>query len=227
MKNKQVVIKSLIKYLTDVYNEEKIEGLSQSFFLSNKELDKILREYFIFFKNEKELLSDVKYNYKLIKDISFLDDKKGYIYAKDLSIENTVFYSKKQHNSYSNRIHSHLIRVFEEKLKKIHNLKDAVINYINPYPEYFNSYGYEIYKDFTSHFKQDDIVLAELSFLVDQLRKDGLMNKDKTLKSIFNFMTEEFNINFGAADKFKSHYSPDIHLPIYKEIKKRYDTVPK
>jgi len=110
------LIKRLIKYLTDVYNGEKIEGLSQSFFISNKELDKILTEYFIFFKNEKELLSDVKYNYSLIKDISFLDDKKGYIYAKDLSIENTVFYSKEQHNSYSNRIHSHLIKVFEEKL---------------------------------------------------------------------------------------------------------------
>ena len=50
MTNKQDVIKNLIKYLSDVYNDEKIEALSQSFFISNKELDKILREYFIFFE---------------------------------------------------------------------------------------------------------------------------------------------------------------------------------
>ena len=47
MTNKQDVIKNLIKYLSDVYNDEKIESLSQSFFISNKELDKILNEYFI------------------------------------------------------------------------------------------------------------------------------------------------------------------------------------
>jgi len=110
------LIKRLIKYLTDVYNEEKIEGLSQSFFISNKELDKILRKYYIFFKNEKELLSDVRYNYDLIKGLSFLDDGKVYTFYKDLSIENTVPYSKEHYNYYSHRIHSHLIKVFEEKL---------------------------------------------------------------------------------------------------------------
>ena len=99
------------------------------------------------------------------------------------------------------------------------------IKYDNPYPEYFNSYGYEIYKGFTSQFKQDDIVLAPLSFLVDQIRRDNLMNKDKTLITIFNFMVEEFDTNFGTATKFKSDYSTKNYLPLYKEIKKRYDIV--
>ena len=99
------------------------------------------------------------------------------------------------------------------------------IKYDNPYPEHFNSYGYEIYKGFTSQFKQDDIVLAPLSFLVDQLRRDNLMNKDKTLITIFNFMVEEFDTNFGTATKFKSDYSTKNYLPLYKEIKKRYDIV--
>jgi len=99
------------------------------------------------------------------------------------------------------------------------------INYDNPYPEYFNSYGYEIYKVFTSHFKKDDIVLAPLSFLVDQLKRDGLMNNDKSQINIFNFMIEEFDTNFGTATKFKSDYSTKIHLPLYKEIKKRYDII--
>ena len=116
MNTEYYLIKRLIKYLTDVYNEEKIEGLSQSFFISNKELDKILREYYIFFKNEKELLSDVKYNYKLIKDISFPYEKDDVMYARDLSIENNVSHTQKEHNRYSHRIHSHLIKVFEEKL---------------------------------------------------------------------------------------------------------------
>tara|TARA_R110000796_G_scaffold39386_1_gene98310 strand:+ start:2741 stop:3532 length:792 start_codon:yes stop_codon:yes gene_type:complete len=98
------------------------------------------------------------------------------------------------------------------------------INYDNPYPDFFNSYGYEIYKDFTSTIKKE-IILAEMSFLVDQLKKDGLMNSDKTLKSIFNFMVKEFDTNFGTATKFKSDYSIKNHLVLYEEIKKRYDIV--
>jgi len=116
MDERNLLIKNIIKYLKDVYDGEKIEGLSQSFFISNKELDKILREYYIFFKNEKELFSYVRFNYDLIKGLSFLDDGKNYKYYKDLSIENTVSYSKEQHNSYSHRIHSHLIETFEVKL---------------------------------------------------------------------------------------------------------------
>lgn len=99
------------------------------------------------------------------------------------------------------------------------------VEYDNPYPEYFNSYGYEVYKRFTSHFKKDDVILAPISFLVDQLRKDRLMNNDKTLISIFIFMVEEFDTNFGTASKFKSDYSTQNHIPLYKEIKKRYDIV--
>jgi len=116
MTNKQDVIKNLIKYLSDVYNDEKIESLSQSFFISNKELDKILNEYFIFLKNEKELLSDVRYNYNLIKDMSFPYEKEDVMYARDLSIENNVSHTQKEHNRYSHRIHSHLIKAFGEKL---------------------------------------------------------------------------------------------------------------
>jgi hypothetical protein len=71
MNESSLLIKNIIKYLKDVYDGEKIKGLSQSFFISNKELDKILSEYFVFFKNENELLNDVRYNYNLIKDLSF------------------------------------------------------------------------------------------------------------------------------------------------------------
>ena len=85
--------------------------------------------YFILFKNEKELLSDVRYNYDLIKGLSFLDDGKVYKFYKDLSIENTIPYSKEQHNSYSHRIHSRLIEAFEGKLilKKGNDTKHITI----------------------------------------------------------------------------------------------------
>ena len=56
MNKNQGLIKEVIKYLTDVFNEEKIERKSQSFFISNKELDKILNEYFVFFRNNGVIL---------------------------------------------------------------------------------------------------------------------------------------------------------------------------
>ena len=122
------------------------------------------------------------------------------------------------------------IRSSKKKIEFLNSLSTVKenteeIKYNNPYPEYFNSYGYEIYKNFTSEFKKDDIVLAPLSFLVDQLRKDGLMNNDKSLINIFNFMIERFDTNFGTATKFKSDYSTKNHLKLYKEIKKRYDII--
>ena len=43
MNESSLLIKNIIKYLKDVYDVEKIEGLSQSFFISNKELDFIER----------------------------------------------------------------------------------------------------------------------------------------------------------------------------------------
>ena len=116
MENNQGIIKNIIKYLTDLSNGEKIERKSQSFFISNKELDKILNEYFVFFRNKKELLSDVQYNYNLIKNMSFPYEKEDVMYARDLSIENNVSHTQKEHNRYSHRIHSHLIKAFGEKL---------------------------------------------------------------------------------------------------------------
>lgn len=101
------------------------------------------------------------------------------------------------------------------------------IKYDNPYPEYFISYGYEIFKEFTEDFVDGKIVLAPISFLIDQLRKDDLINKDKSLISIFNFLLEEFDMNFGTATKFKSDFSRDKYLLFYNAIKKRYDTIPK
>ena len=92
MNTSQATIKNLITYLIAVANNDKIGGLKQSFFLSNKELDKILNEYFIFFKNKKELLSDVSYNYSLIKGLSFSKDKNNYVFIPAFFSFTSIFY---------------------------------------------------------------------------------------------------------------------------------------
>ena len=116
MDETSLLIKNIIKYLIDVYEDDEISGKSQGFFLTIKDLDKLLQKYFLFFKNKNELLSDLRYNYNLIKNMSFPYQEGDFIYVRDLSIENTIYYTKEQHNNYSYRIHSHLIKVFEEKL---------------------------------------------------------------------------------------------------------------
>ena len=226
MNDSSIVIKEIISFLTDVFRGKEIERQEPDFFKKTDELNELLHKYYISFKNNGELREQVAYNYNLIKDMSFPESKGDHIYVKDLSNHSKPNYSNEQYNSYALFVHSYLMRDFEERLKKVNNLKNVITDYENPYPEYFNSYGYEIYKDFTSTIKKE-IVLAEMSFLVDQLKKDGLMNTDKTLISIFNFMIKEFDTNFGTATKFKSHHTPEVHLPIYKEIKKRYVCVSK
>ena len=95
----------------------------------------------------------------------------------------------------------------------------------NPYPDYFKSYGFNLFNDFVNATPAD-IKLAPVSFLVDQLRKDGLMNSDISLKKTFDFLESELNVNFGTAVKFKTEVSTQKHLPFYEALKKRYGTVP-
>lgn len=224
MENSYTTIKNLISFLYDVFTAKKIKSKESDFFKLTDDLDDMLHKYYISFKNNSELIEQIAYNYNLIKDMSFPDLKGDHIYVKDLSNHSKPNYSNEQYNSYALFVHSYLMRNFEERLKNANNLKNVITDYENPYPEYFNSYGYEVYKYFTSTIKKE-IVLAEMSFLVDQLKKDGLMNTDKTLINIFNFMIKEFDTNFGTATKFKSDYSTQNHFSLYKEIKKRYDIV--
>ena len=176
MNNEYYFIKRLIKYLTDVYNEEKIERLSQSFFISNKELDKILREYYIFFKNEKELLSDLKYNYKLIKEMSFPYEKEDVMYARDLSIENYVSHTQKEHNRYSHRIHTRLIEAFEGKLNILSDFQTNENK--NPYPLIFISS--DIYSKFIKYTSKHILdYYLDYSYLKKRLEHENLIHSLK------------------------------------------------
>ena len=192
-------------YIEDHYETSSWDGID-----GNKELTKDYLEECI---SEQNTIID-----KTIKHMIFIPDRESLNVMQFVSDEflNEYKYSSKRK-----------IKFLNQELNKFKSSLDVKKKiYDNPYPEYFKSYGYEIYKVFTSRFKKDDLLLASMSFLVDRLRKDGLMNKDKSLTKTFNFMIEEFDTNFGKANKFKSHYSSERHLPIYKEIKKRYDTVP-
>tara|TARA_B110001469_G_scaffold87730_1_gene83208 strand:- start:170 stop:517 length:348 start_codon:yes stop_codon:yes gene_type:complete len=111
------------------------------------------------------------------------------------------------------------MRKFGEKLNKVKNVRT---DYENPYPEYFNSYGYEVFVKYLESFKKNGILLAPMSFLVDHLKKDGLVNKDKTNISVFNFISEDLGINMGKALKFKTDYGRDKYLPSYNTLISSY-----
>ena len=211
-----------------------------------QELSEYKKEYFL---TSKEYIEDhiddsswdgIDYNRELTKDYledcilyqnKILDHTLEFLISIEWgqSIDVIQFVSKEFLDEYrhSSRRKIEFLNLELNKLKGGSKPSEEIkeIEYDNPYTEYFKSYGYQIYKDFTADFEKDEIVLAPLSFLVDQLRKDGLMNNDKTLKSVFDFMIEELDANFGTALKFKSDYSSKKHLQLYKQIKKRYDTV--
>ena len=154
MNESSLLIKNIIKYLKDVYGGEKIERLSQSFFISNKELDKILSEYFVFFKNEKD---DV-------------------MYARDLSIENNVSHTQKEHNRYSHRIHSRLIEAFEGKLNRLSDFQTNENK--NPYPLIFISS--DIYSKFIKYTSKHIIdYYLDYSYLKKRLEHENLIHSLK------------------------------------------------
>jgi len=137
MNDKSLIIKDIIEYLTDVYDNKddvfdnkKIGGKSQYIFMTIPQLNKVLNKYFIRFENKDELNKAVKFNLETIKRFSFQKGEKGckiindpsqkgedgFQTIRDLTIPNNVPYPMAWHNNYSHVIHSHLIKAFEEKL---------------------------------------------------------------------------------------------------------------
>jgi len=110
------------------------------------------------------------------------------------------------------------------KNELLSNAKMKNIEYENPYPNYFNSYGYELFLAFLKNdFDTDKIILAKCSFCVDQLIKDNLINKDLPLKKIFDSLIETFDINMGTSTKFKSDYSIKKYIENYMLLKSKFE----
>ena len=141
-------IDELIKYLTRVFNgveltlESKKEKekygdytkkdeivRSQDFFILTKELDNVLKEWFVGFENKDELNKTLKFKLGELKKLSFSKGKEGFFLVKSLSSHSNLILSNKSHNNYSHLIHSHLIKVFEERIgiKKVKDNKKITI----------------------------------------------------------------------------------------------------
>ena len=111
-----------------------------------------------------------------------------------------------------------------DKIKRISN------TYNNPYPKYFNSYGYEIFEKFIQEIikvnkqsiKPKETILAEASFIVDKLRRNNLMHNGLKQSEIFDFFVCEIGLNLGSATKFKTHYSESKYLGLYNSIISQY-----
>ena len=198
-------IDELIKYLIRVFNgteltsESKKEQekygdytkedeivRSQDFFIFTKDLDKILEPWFGGFKNDEELNKTLKFKLGALKKLSFSKGKEKFFLVKDKSNHNNVFFTKQRHNDYSYIIHSHLIKVFEEKLKELS--AEAISN--NPYPLLFVS-G-EIYEKFISFCNKPMVhYYLEISYLKKRMEHESFIHRIKDndfMKIIFQEM---------------------------------------
>lgn len=184
-------IEELIKYLTRVFNgveltseskrekekygnytEEDHIVRSQDFFILAKDLDNILDEWFVGFKNEEELNKTLKFKLGELKKLSFSKGKKDFFLVKSLSSHSNLILSNKSHNNYSHLIHSHLIQVFEEKLK---NDGPEVVSE-NPYPLLFVSR--KVYDDFITYTSMHIIdYYLDYSYLKKRLENENLIHR--------------------------------------------------
>jgi hypothetical protein len=164
---------------------------------------------------------------KCIKDQkSILDNTiKLYYQLKDYSpIDVLTFVSEDffdEYKSTSKRKIEFLenIQKFELAIKQ----NNLINEYENPYPDYFKSYGYELFNIFLKEdLNNNNKILAKCSFLVTELRKDNLMCSDFSLKKTFDFLIETFDLNLGKSTKFKTEYSRDKYLPLYNLIKSNF-----
>jgi hypothetical protein len=115
------------------------------------------------------------------------------------------------------------IIIYPENLDPQIESSDSHYEYINPHPDYFMLFGYELFIKFLEvDIKEKSKCLAKASFLVNKLRKEGLMNNSVSLAYIFKFSIEEFDLNFGKAYKFKSDYSVNKYIEAYNHLKNNF-----
>ena len=186
-------IDELIKYLIRVFNgteltsESKKEQekygdytkedeivRSQDFFILTKDLDKILEPWFGGFENDEELNKTLKFKLGALKKLSFPKGKEVFFLYKDKTNHNNVIFTKQRHNDYSHIIHSHLIKVFEERIgvKKVKGIYKITIR---------DKKIYNLVKELNLKidFLRDDILPKEfISVLIRQSDKNIHLNID-------------------------------------------------
>ena len=201
-------IDELIKYLIRVFNgteltsESKKEQekygdytkedeivRSQDFFILTEDLDKILEPWFGGFKNDEELNKTLKFKLGALKKLSFSKGKEGFSLLKSESSHSNLILSNKSHNNYSHLIHSHLIKVFEERMgiKKVKENKRITIR---------DKKVYDLVKalNFEIDFLRDDCSAEEfVQVLVGQSDKNIHLNIDN---GSFHYLITKLNEYF-------------------------------
>tara|TARA_B100000963_G_scaffold202967_1_gene176760 strand:- start:690 stop:1406 length:717 start_codon:yes stop_codon:yes gene_type:complete len=189
MNDKSRTIKDIIEYLTHVFNDQEIGAISQHFFKSIDELNEILNDYFIRFKNKDELNKAVKFNLEELKKLSFPRSKNDFHIVRDKDIDNTPDHSIEWHNDYSYIIHSHLIKVFEERIeiKKVKNNKRITIR---------DKKVYDLVKalNLKIDFLRDDCLPEEfVSVLIRKSEKNVHLNiKNRSFHYLLNKLKDYF-----------------------------------
>lgn len=77
-------LKKIIKYLIDIYNKEDLSSVNQDLFLSKPELDKLLNEYYLKFKNKDEKKKAIAHNLEILDKLSFGKYSAGFNLYKNL-----------------------------------------------------------------------------------------------------------------------------------------------
>ena len=156
------------------YTKEDVIVRSQDFFILTKDLDKILEPWFGGFKNDEELNKTLKFKLGALKKLSFSKGKEGFSLLKSESSHSNLILSNKSHNNYSHLIHSHLIEVFEEKLKEL----NAEVISDNPYPLLFVSK--KVYDDFITYTSMHIIdYYLDYSYLKKRMEYEKLIHRTK------------------------------------------------
>jgi hypothetical protein len=108
-------IKTIIKYLNRVSKSEEIGLMNQDFFLTTKELKRLIDNYYLGFNNQKEFNVELIFRYKSISSLKF--EEGNFSRVRDLSNNSRVKYNKEQHQAYAFTVWHFLINEFETKLK--------------------------------------------------------------------------------------------------------------
>lgn len=233
----------ITKYFNDTLKYEDEAILYHFKKLAEAKLAFVLPSYFMFFRFEfykekyLEQLQDFLEDIPDSKEVDFIEKC---INEQNSILEKTVKYFIKIDNNNSinamqfvsdNFLDEYKISsekkiaflIDKQKLLLSMKTNNLIIEYENPYPDYFKSYGYELFVAFLKNdLNNNKIILAKCSFLVNELRKDRLMNSDFSLKKIFDFLIETFDLNLGVAIKFKSDFSRPKYIESYCLMKSNY-----
>ena len=226
MNNMVSEIDELIKYLIRVFNgieltlesekEKKKYGdytkkdeivRSQEFFISTKDIDKILGLWFGGFKNEEELKKTLKFKLGEIKKLTFQKGENDFHIVKDRFIENTTNHSIEWHNNYSYVIHSHLIRVFEERLNI--SVKDVIIDFpVKPSvikkiefdTKMWNASCFKLFNYLKENYHYKKVDLISIWFFLYDLKSEEYVFRSTKSKYI-DFIKTQYEIKITNRDR--------------------------